>query len=300
MKTVDATQQPVGKTRRRTPIIIVVVALVLAAGGLGTWWALSRPEGAQRADVARLDKQRVIVDTSMNLYDPLVQDFTARYTNVVSESADEQEKETVLQQETERLQRESRTNRARLDQMAESPALGDGSLADAFNRFKEHYGAVVDYNDQRITNTANITRSVGGPCAPLHADLNVTSPTYAEDYVKTADACLGALADAKDTSDPATVELLTGIEGVIKGQRDKQQEVLDATSELERLAKRTTAGVALLDINDALGKVRTTYETAVKESSTKLVDEANSSNEELGRVLKERLDRFDAAGQEGK
>ncbi len=285
---------------RRTGIIVVAVVLALVAGGFGAWFAFLRPTGVQRADVERLDKQRGIVDSSMNLYDPLLEEFTARYTNVVAEEEDEQAKEQVFNRESDLIKRESAANTGRLDAMAASPVTQEAEIAEAFRRFKDQYGAVIAYNDQRLINTANITRSVGGPCARLHKDLNVSGGNYAQEYVTTADSCLLALAGAKDKADADTVQLLGGIEEVIKGQRAKQQEVLDATDDLARLAKRTTAGVALLEINEALNKVRTTYEEAVKASSTKLVDDANASNAELERLLKARLATFDAAGKEGK
>ncbi|MDR6637274.1 hypothetical protein [Paenarthrobacter nitroguajacolicus] len=288
-----------GKSRR-TSIIVVVVVLALAAGGFGAWFAFLRPAGVQRADVERLDKQRGIVDRSMNLYNPLLEEFTAPYTNVVAEEEGEQEKEQVFNRESDLIRRESAANTGRLEAMAASPVAQEAGIAEPFRRFKDQYGAVIAYSDQRLINTASITRSVGGPCAPLHRDLNVSSGDYAQDYVKTADSCLQALAGAKDKADADTVQLLQGIEGIVKGQRDKQQEVLDATDDLGRLAKSTTAGVALLDINDALNKVRTTYEDAVKASSTKIVDDANAANAELERALKSRLEQFEAAGQEGK
>ncbi|MFJ4228313.1 hypothetical protein ACIPYV_12200 [Paenarthrobacter nicotinovorans] len=288
-----------GKSRRTT-LIVVIVAIALVAGGFGTWFALFRPTGVQRADVERLDKQRGIVDNSMNLYDPLLQEFTARYTNVVAQADEDQEKDQVLNQESELVKRESEANTSRLNAMAASPVVKEDSVAAAFQQFKENYAAVIAYSDQQLINTANITRSVGGPCAPLHKDLNVAGENYSADYVKTADACLEALAAAKDKADEETVALLTGIEGVVRGQRDKQQEVLNQTEPLARLAKSTTAGVALLDINDALNKVRTTYEDAVKAKSTKLVEDANSSNAGLERALKSRLQSFDATGHEGK
>lgn len=296
----ETTQESERGSSRRTGIIVVAVVIALVAGGFGAWFAFFRPAGVQRADVERLDKQRSIVDRSMNLYDPLLEEFTARYTNVVAEEEGDQEKEKVFNQESDLIKRESAANTSRLDAMADSPVTQEAEIDEAFRRFQDHYGAVTAYNDQRLINTANITRSVGGPCAPLHKDLNVSVGNYAQDYVKTADSCLLALASAKDTADTDTKQLLQGIEGVVTGQRAKQQEVLDATDDFARLAKRTTAGLALLDINDALDKVRTTYEAAVKASSTKVVDDANASNAELERVLKSRLDQFEAAGQEGK
>ncbi|WP_311215075.1 MULTISPECIES: hypothetical protein [unclassified Arthrobacter] len=298
-KTLDTAADPGRRKSRRTVIIAVVVAIAVVAGGLGTWFALSRPAGVQRADVVRLDKERVILDNSMNLYDPLFNQFSLRYSSVMSENAEQQEKDKVLNRDGERLKRESRTNLDRLERMGSSAAVKEQDISDAFNGFKEHYGAVISYNDQLVINTANITQSVGGPCAPLHSSLNVGAESYSEDYVKGADACLGAIAAAKVNTDAETTELLTSVEGIIRGQRDKQQEVLDAKDDFERLAKRTLAGLAMLDINDALAKAETTYEGSAKAKYNQLVTNANDSNKAFESALKKRTDQFDASGKDG-
>ncbi len=295
----ETLSEPARQRSGRTALIIVIVVLALVGTGVGVWLTTSRSSGPNKADVVRLDKERTIVDTSMNLYDPLVQQFTARYTNAVSEDAEKPEIEQVLSKEGEVLQRESRANLDRLEHMTTSPALQAKDVADAFGAFKEHYGAVIAYQDQQVINTVNITRSVGGPCAPLHTELNVASETYPEDYVKTADACLAALAGAKDKADAETVQLLTDIEKVIKEQRDKQQKAVEAKSEFERLALKTTAAVGLLDINQAFAKARTTYETTVKAKQTKLVEDANNSNKALETALKKSLESYSAASGGG-
>lgn len=291
---------PGRSSSRRTAIIVVAVVVALAAVGLGTWFALSRPAEPGRADVVRLDKHRVIVDNSMNLYDPLVQQFSGRYSNAISEKAGQPEEEKVLNQDRERIVRESQVNRDRLQQMADSPALQDQEVAESFKRFKDQYGAVIAYNDQLVVNTTNIYRSVGGPCAALHSSLNVAGESYAQDYVKSADECLAALGTAKDGADAETTTLLTAVEAVIRGQRDKQQEVLDSKDTFERLSKSTIAGLALLEINDAFAKAQTTYETATKDKYSKIIESANSSNSEFEGVLKKSLEQFDAASGEGK
>ncbi len=296
----ETISEPGRSGSRRTVIIVVAVVVALVAAGLGTWFALSRPAGPGRADVVRLDKQRVIVDNSMNLYDPLVQQFSGRYSNAISEKAGQAEEDKVLSQDRERIVRESQVNRDRLQQMAESPALQDQEVAESFNRFKDQYGAVIAYNDQLVVNTSNIYRSVGGPCAALHSSLNVASETYAQDYVKSADECLAALGTAKEGADAETTTLLTDVESVIRGQRDKQQEVLNSKDNFERLSKSTLAGIALLDINDAFAKAQTTYETATKDKYSKIIESANSSNSEFEGVLKKSLEQFDAASGEGK
>ncbi len=285
---------------RRTVIIVVALVAALVAAGLGTWFALSRPAETGRADVVRLDKHRMIVDNSMNLYDPLVEQFSGRYSNAISEKAGQPEEEKVLSQDRERIVRESQANRDRLEHMAESPILKDQAVAESFNRFKDQYSAVIAYNDQLLINTTNIYRSVGGPCAALHSSLNVASETYAQDYVKSADECLAALATAKDGADAETTTLLTEVEAVIRGQRDKQQEVLNIKDTFERLSKSMLAGLALLDINDAFAKAQTTYETATKDKYSKIIESANSANSDFEGVLKKSLEQFDAASGEGK
>ncbi|MCP1412704.1 hypothetical protein [Paenarthrobacter sp. A20] len=298
-ETLDAAAQPGRRKSRRTIIIVAVVVIAVLAGGLGTWFALSRPAGVQRADVVRLDKERLILDNSMNLYDPLVTQFSVRLTNVMSETAGQEAKDTVLNQDGDRLKRESGINRDRLERMGSSPAVQEQEIRDAYNRFKEHYGAVIAYNDQLVVNTANITQSIGGPCAPLHSSLNVGSETYSADYVKAAESCLTAIASAKENTDAGTTELLTSVEGIIRGQRDKQQEALDGKDEFERLAKRMLAGLAMLDINDALKTAETKYESSAKEQYTQLINNANDSNKAFESALKKRTDQFDAAGKDG-
>lgn len=299
-KTLDTAAETGRRKSRRAVIIAAVVAVAVVAGGLGTWFALSRPAGVQRADVVRLDKERVILDNSMNLYDPLFNQFSLRYSSVMTEKAGQQEKDQVLNRDGERLKRETRTNLDRLDRMGSSPAVQEQEIGEAYNRFKEQYSAVISFNDQLVINTSNINESIGGPCAPLHSTLNVGAESYSEDYVKGADACLAAIATAKDGTDAETTELLAAVEGVIRGQRDKQQEVLDAKDDLERLAKRTLAGVAMLDINDALAKAETTYESSAKEKYNQLVTNANDSNKAFESALKKRTEQFDAAGKDGK
>ncbi|WP_159703439.1 hypothetical protein [Arthrobacter sp. 18067] len=298
-ETLDSAAQPGRRKSRRTVIVVAVVVIAVLAGGLGTWFALSRPAGLQRADVVRLDKERVILDNSMNLYDPLFNQFSVRYSSVMSENAEQQVKDQVLNQDGGRLKSESRINLDRLDRMGSSPTVKEQEVSDAFNRFKEHYGAVISYNDQLLVNTSNITQSIGGPCAPLHSTLNVGAETYSEDYVKGADACLAAVVTAKDNTDAETTELLTSVEGIIRGQRDKQQEVLDAKDDFERLAKRTLAALAMLDINEALSTTETKYESAVKVKYNQLVADANDSNKTFESALKKRTDQFDAAGKDG-
>lgn len=304
-ETVDALGEPVvgrpvKRHSKRTALIVIVVAVAVVAGGLGTWFAVSQPSGVARSDVVRLDKQRVVLDNSMNLYDPLVSHFSARYSNVISENAAEQEKDNVLKEEGDQLKQESRTNLDTLERMGASPALQEKDVAEAFGQFKDHYGAVISYNDQLVTNTANITRSLGGPCSTLHSTLNVGGETYSDDYVKAADACLDALATAKDGTDKETTGLLTDVEVIIRGQRDKQQEALDGKDDFERLAKRTIASLAMLEINEALSKAQTKYEDAVKGKYTQIVDSANASNAALESALKKTLEQFDAAAEGGK
>lgn len=301
--TLDAVGEPAmgepGRKRSRWTAIVVVVVIAVVAAGLGTWFIASRPDGVERLDVVRLDKQRVIVDSSMNLYDPLMQQFSARYSSVFSEDATEQEKAQVLNQEGEQLKRDSRTNMDRLELMGSSPALKEGEIGDAYSEFKDHYGAVISFNDQLLINSASITRSVGGPCSPLHSKMNIASESYPEDYVKAADVCLAALEAAKDGADAETTTLLTDVQDVIRGQRDKQQEALDGKDDFERAGKRMIAGLAILDINDALLKAQTKYEGTVNDKYTQLVGEANDSNSKFQKVLQKSLDQFDAEAKGG-
>lgn len=275
--------------------ISVIAALVIAA--LGIWFAGSRTEGSEGSDLVHLNNQRVILDNSMNLYDPLVNKFSTRYTDVFAEAASDEDKQQVLDQETGRLKRESGINLNRLQQMESSPALNKQEVADAFSEFKGRYGAVIAYNDQLAVNLANIIRSIGGPCAAIHSKLNVAGEKYAEEYVEVADKCLAALSSAKEGSDEETTKLLSDVEALIQKQQGSAQAVVDSEDGFDRSVSGIHAGLALLDINKPLTEAQTKYEADVKAKYTEIINRANKSNAEFERILKNSLE---SAGPETK
>ena len=276
-------------------IAISLIAVLFIA--LGVWFAVSRTAGTERSDLVHLNNQRAIVDNSMNLYDPLVNKFSTRYTNAFSVEASDQAKQQVFDEETGRLKRESGINLDRLQRMESSPALHNQEVADAFNVFKREYGAVITYNDQLVTNLANIARSIGGACSSIHSKLNVSGEKYAEEYVKAADGCLAALSSAKEGSDQETTKLLSDVETIIKKQRDSAQTVVESKDGFERSAARIRSALALLEINKPLNEAQAKYESDVKAKYAAIIENANKSNTELERILK---DSLEPAGQETK
>lgn len=276
-------------------VAISVIAVLCIA--LGVWFVGSRMGGTERQDLVRLNNQRAIVDNSMNLYEPLVNKFAARYTAAFSEEASDQDKQQVFDEETGRLQREATINRDRLQRMEQSPALSKQEIADAFKVFKQEYGAVVAYNEQRVTGMAAIARSIGGACASIHSKFNVNTDKYAEEYVKAADGCLAALSSGKEGSDQETTKLLSEVETVISNQRGTAQKVVESKDGFDRSANRILSGLALLDINKPLNEAQTKYEADVKAKYSALIEKANKSNAEFERILKESIE---SAGQETK
>jgi hypothetical protein len=278
--------QPRLSWRMRIIAISLTAALFIA---LGTWFAVSRTAGSDSSDLLHLDKQRAILDNSMNLYGPLVNKFSTRYLDLYLEEASDEAKQKVYDQETERLKRESRVNLNRLERMASSPALQRQEVASAFNEFKREYGAVIAYNDQLVINLTNINRSIGGVCTSLHS-MNFGAEKYAEEYVKSADGCLAALLSAKDGSDQETTKLLSDVEAVIQKQRDSAQRVIDSKDAFERSIKSTLSVLDLLEINKPLSDADTRYDADVKAKYTELIEKANKSNTELERILKDSLE----------
>lgn len=290
--TLDTNRESQPRTTRRMRIIAIsVIAALLIA--LGIWFVGSRTAGTDRADFVHLNNQRVILDSSMNLYDPLVSKFSTRYSTAFAEEASDQDKQQVFDQETGRLKRESSINLGRLQRMESSSALDKQEVADAFDAFKREYGAVITYNDQLAINLANIARSVGGPCAAIHSKLNVAGEKYAEEYVGVADKCLAALSSAKEGSDEETTKLLSDVEALIQKQRDSAQAAVDSEDGFDRSVANIYAGLALLDINKPLTEAQTKYEADVKTKYAELVNKANKSNSEFERVLKANLDSAD-------
>ena len=282
--------------------IVAVSVIAVLCIALGVWFAGvsvagSQTGGRERQDLVHLNNQRAIVDNSMNLYEPLVNNFFARYTAAFSEEASDQHKQQVFDEETGRLQRESAINRDRLKRMEQSPALSKQEVADAFKVFKQEYGAVVAYNEQRVTGMAAIARSIGGACASIHSKFNVNTDKYAEEYVKAADGCLAALSSGKEGSDQETTKLLTEVETVISTQRGTAQKVIDSKTSFERSGNRILSGLALLDINKPLNEAQTKYEADVKAKYSALIEKANKSNAEFELILKESIE---PAGQETK
>lgn len=276
---------------------IIAISLIAALFiVLGIWFAVSRTAGTERSDLIRLDNQRAIVDSSMNLYDPLVNKFSSRYSDVYLEEASDEDKQDVYDQETGRLKRESRVNLDRLRRMESSPALQKQEVANAFSEFKREYGAVIAYNDQMVINLTNIHRSVGGSCTSLHS-MNIRAKEYAEEYVKAADGCLAALSSAKEGSDQETTELLSVPETLVQKQRVNAQAVVDSKDSFEHWAKSTLSAIALLDINKPLAEAQTKYEADVKAKYSGLIEKANKSNTEFERILK---DSLESAGHDAK
>jgi hypothetical protein len=289
-----------GESQRRPAWRIRILAISVIAVlciALGVWFAGSRMAGTERQGLVRLNNQRAIVDTSMNLYKPLVNKFSDRYTDAFSIEASDQDKQRVFDEETGRLEREARINHDRLMRMEQSPALRKQEVADAFKVFQQEYAAVVAYNEQRVTDQAAIARSIGGACASIHSKFNVSGENYAEEYVKAADGCLSALASGKEGSGEETTKLLSDVETVISKQRGTAQKVVESKDRFDRSMARIESGLALLDINKPLSEAQTKYETDVNAKYSGLIEKANKSNAEFERILKESLE---LAGQETK
>ncbi len=237
------------------------------------------------ADYKSLDIQRQVVDTSMNIYSPVFGDYSTDYSNVYAEERSGDDKTAVKSQYEDTLAKEQKVSTDRLKHMESSAALRKPAVKEAFERFSDKYGAIIDYYEQHTKNIAAITESVAGPCAVL-SKLNVSATDYAAEYTKKADACLAALATAKKTSDGTTNKLLSEVDALIKERRDKFNEVA-GKKDFELNIARLTALLSLLDINSEVKVIQSNYETTTKTEYTKLVNQANEANAAFDKVLNE-------------
>ena len=263
-------------------LVITAVAVALLAGaGAVAASALRQPD---RADFSRLDTERQIVDMSMNVYGPVFDGFSTDYGNGFTEERSADEQSALKAGYVETLDRDRRINTDRLDAMRSSVALKQPAVKKAFDSFDQRYFAVIDYYEQHAVNIASITESVAGEC-DMNNKLNVAKSTFAADYAKAADACLKSLASAKSASSGPSKKLLSDVETLIKKRRDAFNEATNKEG-FEKNVAQMLALITLLDINTELKGIQEAYQTAVKTEYTKLVNDANESNEAFKKALK--------------
>ena len=261
-------------------LILAVVIAALIAIGMVAMNVLRQPA---KQDFSQLDTQRQVLDSSMNLYNPLVTGYSSDYANVLGEERSTEETDAVRQDYVDMMERERKVNSERLDRMASSPALRDADVKRAFEPFRQNYQAVINYYDQETMNLTNVIGSVAGSCGKMNK-LNFAVDSATTDYLKLADACLKALEEAKQGSDSDTTTLLTDVEDIIKERRDKFNDVVGKEG-IEKSGRTMIAVVSLLDFNTDLKTVQTKYETAVQKKYTDLVNKANDSNEAFEKAL---------------
>ena len=271
--------------RARIIAIVLIAALAIA---LGVAIVVSLPRESEKSALKHLNNQREIVDTSMNLYSPLLDKYSTRYANAFVELAPDDAKKQVFDEEVGRLERDSKLNRERLQHMASSAALDDREVAKAFKEFESAYGKIVDYNDQLVVNVTNVTRSVSGACGTLNKS-NLTGENSAEEYVATADSCLTAVSKAKKGSDPETKTLLAVVEKVVGKQRAAMQKLVEADDNVNEFIATGELLLAFLDVNAPLAEATEKWESSTRANYNALVEEANASNEALERALEDSI-----------
>ena len=269
---------------RMQPKKLIIAALAVILATLVGVFAVSALRQPDSNDYKRLDSQRKIVDLSMNAYNPLLETFSADYQNVFSEGRPSEEITSLRKDYFDSFERDRDINRARLKTMESSIALRDPVLKRSFENYQQRYGAVVNYYDQYSLDIASINESIAGPCAKL-SQMNVSVSTFAADYTKAADICLSALGSSKSSSSPAAKQLLTGVETLVKKRRDAFKSSAEKEG-FDQKISNFTALLTLLDINTEVKDIQLRYETEVKTDYTKLVNEANGSNETFKQALK--------------
>lgn len=273
---------------KKIVLLIGALGLVVLAA-VAVMNLMKQPE---KTDYQSLDTHRQIVDSSMNIYSPLLTGFSSEYTNLYVEERPTEEKEAYKKRYMEVLEQERRVNEAYLKRMGSSVALREPSVKEAFETFRSRYGAVISYYDQYAHDIASTIEAVTGPCARL-SKLNVAKASYASDYTSAADTCLAALAEAKKTSDPTTDTLLADVEALIKTRRDKFEQTLGKEG-FEKNAATILALVEMLDINADIKDIQEKYQAKVQTEYMALIDEANKANS----ALKDALKAYLATGSE--
>jgi len=287
---------PAQPKRLKLPLLMLgagAVVLLLVAGWVVFRQATTTPK---QADFAHLNNQRVILDTSMNAYDPLMTDYANAYINAYQEERPLEETTALRDDYRSQFEREMQANTNRLQQMESSVALREPAVADSFKTFKDRYEAVIGYYERYGRNVAVVAESVGGPCARL-SELNVAKASYAADYVKAADTCLTKLDEAKKGSDEATTSLLTSVEKLVKERRTKFADTL-GKDDFERSARLMMGLALMLGTNADVSKAQAEYQAKVDKEYIRLVEQANASNKDLEETLQKYLSQPTAAGSE--
>jgi hypothetical protein len=275
-------------TLGRPAIVAGLVALILAVAAVA-WWGIAQGTAQPtKADYARFDIERALLDTSMNAYDPLLAAYTSEYTNAYIEERSGDETNPIRTHHEDILKDESALARARLERMKASVVLKDQAIAQPFDEFYKSYQAVVDYYDQYADSVSRITESVAGPCSQM-SKLNVARASFASEYTKAADRCLDALATAKEGSDKDTSDLLTAVEKMVRERRSKLQATIGKEG-AEFSATQMIALTSLLQTNNEVEKAQNAYSSAVQATYKKVVDDANRANKALAGALSEHVD----------
>ena len=267
------------------PQHLVIAGAAVAALLVVSIFASSALLPPTTADYGRLDAQRRALDMSMNTYGPLFDGFSSDYDNAVREERSKDEIASVKKAHVDLLEEERDLNLERLGLMRSSAALRQPDVRESFESYDSAYSAVVKYYDQRTADIANITESIVGPCAKL-SQMNTSLNSFAADYVTAADVCLSALDTAKKTSGPTTKTLLSDVDAIVSKRRDAFSEV-SGKEGFDQTISRLNALLTLLDINAEVSESQSRYESSVEDEYTKLVNNANSSNNAFGDVLKD-------------
>lgn len=278
----------------------VVVALVVIASA---WILIARATAEpEQVDFKHFENQRQVLDLSLEVYTPLLANFSTDYGDAFMNKLDDEAKADILASAEQQFDEEARLSQKRLVNMESSLALKDQAVKEEFTDFAEAHNQVADYYKNNLLAMAAVVRALQGPCSVLK-DLRVSDPNYAKNYVNTADKCFDSIKTAREDADKKTNKLLDELEKMFKKQQDLSKEFIkkekqntnDGTLSEESVAEfraEFSQLMGLLGINKTVEKLKTEYQVAASEEYNKLAKKMNLASQELKQATEKQLNDY--------
>ena len=263
-------------------LIGIGLVLLVAVSLIATIAVRATAEPEQR-DFASLDSKREAVDTSMNIYIPLLTAYSNEYVAALNDQRPAEQTDALRERYVTQLATEATSNTKLIDSMSSSLALRNESVDKAYTSFAASYTDVIEYYEQKTIDMTAISAAVAGPCSQVN-NRNFASETVASDYVKSADICLKEISANKDGVSKEAAALLSSVETLFKERRDRFAEV-ETLDGIEQRAAQVTTLISFLDINTEVKAIQSTYEAADQAKITERAKKANTANEALARAI---------------
>lgn len=277
-------QQPGGQLHLTRVGVTVAVIIVVLAALWGVWFfatkAMAQPS---RIDYLHLDNQRAIATTSLEAYDPIVEDFTAHYNAAYTEDVSADEKESIKKHYDTKFNDELAITDDRLDSMQESIALKNAAVQAKYGQFNRDYRHMLEYITQTRSTATQVVEVISGMCSKVTKIS--ASGDYAKRFVDESQACMDKLAEAKKHVTPSAQAMMTRLQSMYKSHHEAFKKSVDEKNNTLRIAYASAGLLGLLSINRELSSIQKDYSTAEATASQKLEQALSSSSNELHATL---------------